>query len=169
VHRLRQGPAYQLEIGTDDYFWENVDHEDQTWKGPDRKKATSCLDMVTNLGRDKVPVWQIQGLLLRLLDRNEEAIEACDRVLALESDNTDSRWPTLKLAAGDWRTRGMALAGLNRNEEALKAFDLAVDLESDDPTAWEGKARVLASPRRDKEALEAQDRAINLQRYQPEA
>jgi Flp pilus assembly protein TadD len=87
----------------------------------------------------------------------------------LESDNADSRWPTLKLAAGVWRTRGMALAGLNRNEEALKAFDLAVDLESDDPTAWEGKARVLANPGREKEALEAQDRAINLQRYQPEA
>lgn len=88
---------------------------------------------------------------LHALGREEEALRACDRALALDR----------ALAAG-YRTRAAALTALGRREEALANAGQAVRLALQDAGAHADLGAALEAVGREREALECFERAIAL-------
>ena len=122
---------------------------------------------------------------LNSLERWEEAIGVCDRILALDPSlpaawaNKGRALDSLRrseeaLSAYDralalapelavvWNNRGFALANLGRHEEALAAYDRASSLDGEDPVPWSNKGLSLIELARLDEALAALDRAVAL-------
>jgi Flp pilus assembly protein TadD len=69
-------------------------------------------------------VWRTRGMALAGLNRNEEALNAFDLAVDLESDD-----PTA------WEGKARVLANPGRNEEALEAQDRAINLQRYQPEA----------------------------------
>jgi len=131
--------------------------------------------------------WYRKSLSLSSLDRDEEALEALDRALALDPQDADF-----------WSWRGYIFGFQARDEEALKAlghaqtltsgrpfqivqflekhfskivnrskkilasFDHALTLDPNNATAWCLKGICFRNLDRDEEALEALDHALTL-------
>ncbi len=83
------------------------------------------------------------------LNRHEEALATCDRVLALDPNFTVI-----------WPLKGITLEYLKRHEEALIAFDHGLTLDPNNPDGWFGKASTLNHLKRYDEALIAFDRRL---------
>jgi tetratricopeptide (TPR) repeat protein len=87
---------------------------------------------------------------LHHLKRYQEALNAYDRTLALDSN-----------LVGTWRNRGSALYMLHRYEEALTNYERALVLDSTMKGAWEGKAMTLRQLGRTAEAEAIEQQANN--------
>ncbi len=123
------------------------------------------------------------GYSLGNLKRYEEAIQAYDRVLAIDPNNS-SAWnnkgcalnsldryeeaiqaydralaidPNFILAGNN---KSYALDALRHYEEAIKDFDLALAIAPNDPMAWYNKGKALDDLKHYKEAIQAFDRAL---------
>jgi tetratricopeptide (TPR) repeat protein len=89
--------------------------------------------------------------VLSQLERHQEALEACNRVI--ESDST---------SPAAYREKSRHLHKLKREREALEIIEQAIELDPDSEDAYLIKAEILASLRRDDEALAAYDQAIQI-------
>lgn len=89
------------------------------------------------------------GFSLVTLHRNEEAILAYDRALAID--------PNLSAA---WNNKGDALSRLKRYDEALQALDRALVIDTGNASAWINTGIALGGLKRYDEAIQAIDRAL---------
>jgi PKD repeat protein len=96
-------------------------------------------------------VWFNRAIILSMLGKYDEAINASDE--ALQLDMTD---------AGAWSNRGCAFEMYGSNREAIRSYDKALFYDESLAQAWYGKARVLGSLGRFKEALVCFDKAISI-------
>jgi tetratricopeptide (TPR) repeat protein len=88
---------------------------------------------------------------LLALGRAEDALQCCNRAVALDS-----------CVAGGFRARGAALASLGRHEEGLANFAQAVRLAPSDPAALIDLGVALASGGRARDAADCFERAVEL-------
>ena len=95
------------------------------------RKAADFLSRSVNLNPNPT-VYATLGQVLSSLDKNEEALEALDKALAIQPDYA----PALMY-------KGEALRGLNRNEEALQALTQALALLPYDAWGLGTKGQVL--------------------------
>jgi superkiller protein 3 len=88
---------------------------------------------------------------LKKLGRYEEALQAIDKALELNPDNSYA-----------WNNKGIALRNLGRHEEALQAYDKALELNPDYSNAWYNKGIALYNLGRHEEAQRASKKASEL-------
>jgi Tfp pilus assembly protein PilF len=88
---------------------------------------------------------------LREMGRHGEALDACNRALALKPDYTEG-----------YNNRGNALIELNRPADALADYDRALEAAPDNVYAWVNRGNALRYLDRAEEAIESFDRAIAL-------
>ena len=93
--------------------------------------------------------WTNKAGSLNALGRHEEAIECCDKALAID--------PRDVVALNN---KGNALIDMGRYEEGATCFGEALSLEPKNATVWTGKGRVLGKLNRHDEAIECCDRAL---------
>jgi tetratricopeptide (TPR) repeat protein len=94
--------------------------------------------------------------VLAALDRHQDALEACDRALALKPDYAEALL-----------NRGNALAALGRADEALQSFEQAIKLRPGYAPALINSAQLLQRFGRRREAIVNFDRAFAV--HQPDA
>jgi len=90
-----------------------------------------------------------RGNVLEKLGRNEEALAAYDKALAIDPNDADAH-----------NNRGVVLETLGRNEEALASFDKALAIDPKYAFAHYNRGNVLEKLGRDQEALAAYDKAL---------
>lgn len=83
------------------------------------------------------------------LSRPDAALEAIDRVLALETENVEA-----------WFHRGNAMAQLSRWDDALRSFERAGALSTTFADPWFRHGQVLQGLDRDDEAMHSYERAV---------
>jgi len=98
------------------------------------------------------------GMVQNGLERFDEALQSCDRAIALKPDYAEA-----------FNNRAIALLKLRRFAEALRSCDRAIALKPDCAEALSNRGFVLTQLRRFPEALESCDRAIALRPEYPEA
>ena len=76
--------------------------------------------------------WCGRGIALYISGRYEEALQACDKALELNPDNSKA-----------WSNKGKVLRCLGRSEDALQAFDKAIELDPNDSKNWDNKGAAL--------------------------
>ena len=72
--------------------------------------------------------WIQKGLTLHYLGRDEEALQAYDKAIELNPDDSDS-----------WHRKSIELDKLGRYEEARQAYDQAIELNPNDFDTWLSK------------------------------
>ena len=95
--------------------------------------------------------WNNKGGALNALGRHEEAIECCERALAINP----------RYGAG-FVTKGAALAFLGRYEEAISCYDNALRIDPQDTDSWNNKGHALWLLGRHEDAIACWDRALVL-------
>jgi tetratricopeptide (TPR) repeat protein len=83
------------------------------------------------------------------LGRNQEALDLCDRSIAINPGR-----------AFVWCYRGDALVNLKRYEEAIAAYDRSFAIDPSDAVAWSNKGFALVNLKRYEEALDSCDRSV---------
>jgi tetratricopeptide (TPR) repeat protein len=99
----------------------------------------------------RVVVWRNLGNVLRTQRRNEEALAAYERALAIQPDY-----------ASAWRNKGSLFRNQRRYAEALAAYDRALEIEPDYAYAWNGKGKTLSDMGQPAAALAAYEHALEL-------
>ena len=89
---------------------------------------------------------------LMAAERFEQALEAYDRLLAIEPRHFEAHY-----------NRGVILSGLRKHEEALAALDRALGLAPNVAAVHFNRGVVLAALERHREALESYDRVLALE------
>jgi len=91
------------------------------------------------------------GIILKALNRPEEALTRFKEALALNPANAET-----------WNNCGTVLNDLRRFDDAIEQFDKALGLQPDYPQAFSNKARSLALLRRYDESAAAYEKALTL-------
>ena len=95
--------------------------------------------------------WLTASWSFNNLKRYKDAIQACDRALAIDQNNSMA-----------WSSKGNAFFKLNCNEEAIKACDKAIAIEPNNANAWLFKSMALSRLKLYEDAIKANDRALAL-------
>jgi tetratricopeptide (TPR) repeat protein len=95
--------------------------------------------------------WYNKGAALMAADKYNEAVQAFDKSLALNSSNADA------LSA-----KGYCLYSLGRYDEAVQVYDKAIAINPDYAEYWYGKAGALVKLNKNQEALAAYDKAVEI-------
>ncbi|MBI3373436.1 MAG: tetratricopeptide repeat protein [Betaproteobacteria bacterium] len=136
----------------------------------------------SSLARD-ANEWVAASYSLSNLKRYEEAINSCDRALAIDQ-NSAAAWTNKGAVLGNleryeeaiqaydralaidqnfafaWNNKGIALGNLERYEEAIQAYDQAIAIDQNDAFVWRNKGNTLGDLKRYEEAIQACDRAL---------
>ena len=100
---------------------------------------------------DAAMVWVNKGNAFYNQGKYEDAVEAYDEAIKLDTENTYA-----------WLDKGLALHELNRYYEAIEAYEEVIKLEPENSAAWNNKANDLSELDEDDEALMAYEKAIKL-------
>ncbi len=111
--------------------------------------AIASFDKALEFKPDDDTGWNLQGCLLNLLGRWEEAIASFDKALEFKPDLHEA-----------WHNRGSALRNLGRLEEAIASYDKALEFKSDDHEAWYNRGRALYKLGRLEDAIASYDKAL---------
>lgn len=115
-------------------------------------EALEVYDFLIRADPEDLDAWRYRAYLLSMLDRNEDALEAYDRVLELESvPDVDTH-----------TQRGMVLDALGRQQEAVLSYDQSLSLEPDYENVWEKRGDSLALLGRFDESMTSYRRALDI-------
>ena len=128
----------------------NLGRDDEALKS--REKILELLDQSLEKDPTNSTSWMAKAEILAGMDRLDEAVQACDKVIEINSS-----W--VGYAA---ETKGYLLEGLGRNEDALQAYDMAIELNPEKGGLWYSKGGVLKTLGRNSEADEAFAKAKDL-------
>ena len=103
--------------------------------------ALISISQVTDLHPGDPDAWHSRGVILRQLERHEEAVAAFDKAIAIEAT------PKMLIA------RGAALLALTRPGDALRSFDDALVLEPANAAARLYRGNALVELHRHEEAI----------------
>jgi len=95
--------------------------------------------------------WYEKGKALYYSEKYEEAIEALEKAIEINSDYAEG-----------WNGKGAALHVLGRNEEAIVAYNKAIKIDLKYFHAWYNKGNALSDLGKEEEAITAYDKAIEL-------
>jgi tetratricopeptide (TPR) repeat protein len=98
-----------------------------------------------------VDFWNNKGLELFHLGKYKEAIEALDKAISINPNNTVV-----------WNNKGLALDNLFKYKEAIEALDKAISINPNNVDAWYNKGLTLIHLGKYKEAIKACDKAISI-------
>ncbi len=118
---------------------------EEAGRNEDALRDLECID------QDSAELQYRRGMLLLRLKRNDEALEAFGRSIALEPGDAQ---PQIG--------RAIALGASMRDREALEAIDTALRLAPGNPDAWNSRANILLRLKRYEDALISSDRLIQL-------
>jgi eukaryotic-like serine/threonine-protein kinase len=101
----------------------------------------------------ELEAWELynKAFSLASLGHLEEAIGYYDKVLALESKNTNA-----------WNNRGVCFRKLGKTDEALKCYEKAIESDRHNASAWNNKGNLLYSLGKFTESIVQLNRAIDL-------
>jgi len=157
----------------------------------DYSAAERWLSAARTVNAISAPVYSNLSVALLALRRPREALECCDRALALKAhypealcnrghaccalDRTDeglaSYERAIALAPGFYDAhagRARALSTLRRHPEALASCERALELDAGSVDAWCLRGSILLRLKRPEQALAAFDRALSVSRDSPE-
>jgi tetratricopeptide (TPR) repeat protein len=103
-------PTYWVRKGEE--LWSNSDGNEE-----DAKKAISYFDTAIGLEPLNYFAWANKGLILKKLDKREEAILCYDRAIQIQPSYPNS-----------WFNKGVLLGCLGQLEEAVKCFDKVLEM-----------------------------------------
>ena len=106
----RNEPSYWVRLGEE--FWSKSDGNEE-----DAKKAISYFDKAIEIEPLNYFAWANKGLILKKLDRREEAILCYDRAIQIQPNYPNS-----------WFNKGVLLGCLGQLDEAVKCFDKVLDI-----------------------------------------
>jgi len=152
---------------------------------PAHAAADDLADEFSVVNESNPVTWINRGVDFFNLGQTEDAIEAYDRAIALNSQYS-AAWNNKGVAlisqgkydeaiqacdeairlypeyASSWNNKGFALMSQGKYDEAIQAYDEAIRLDSEDATAWNGKGFALMRQGKYDEAIQAYDEAIRL-------
>ncbi len=96
-------------------------------------------------------LWVIKGESLGKLNQGEEALEAFNGAISLDSKNSDI-----------WYMKSGHLSELEKYDEALESIDKAISINPKEAKFWIRKARCLFELKKYDEALESIDKTISI-------
>lgn len=105
--------------------------------------------------------WAGKGYVLSILDRDNEAVEALNKALELDPDNSLAK-DTIQNLAKHLADKGKALINSNNYSGALEALTLSTQLNPKDVVALNNKAYILENTDRYDEALEVINLALEI-------
>lgn len=117
----------------------------------DYPAAERWLSAARTVNAVSAPVYSNLSVALLALRRPREALECCDRALALKALYPEALC-----------NRGHACCALDRPDEGLASYDRAISLAPGFYDAHAGRAKALSSLRRHREALGSCERALAL-------
>ena len=117
----------------------------------DYQTAERWLTAARTVNPSSAPVHSNLGVALLALHRPAEALECCDRALALKPQYPEALC-----------NRGHACCALDRPDEGLAGYDRAIALAPGFYDAHAGRAKALSSLGRHREALASCERALEL-------
>ena len=106
---------------------------------------------VLSESEEEAEVWLERARASLDAGADEEALENCDRALALNSNDDMA-----------WHNRGIGLGNLGRYEEEVESYDRALALNPNLYQAWGNRGNALNNLGRYEEGLESCDRALAL-------
>ncbi len=106
----KNDPAYWVRLGEE--LWSNSEGNEG-----DAKNAISYFDKAIELEPLNYFAWANKGLILKKLDRREEAILCYDRAIQIQPNYPNS-----------WFNKGVLLGCLGQLEEAVKCFDKVLEI-----------------------------------------
>jgi serine/threonine protein kinase len=102
--------------------------------------------------------WTNRSFSLCALGRHEEAVQCCDKALAINPQH-----------AFAWANRGGALAALGRHSESAACYDNALAVDPRNATLWNNKGLALMALQRCEEALACFEKALAIKPLYPRA
>lgn len=117
----------------------------------DATAALADLEEAERLRLDNVRIMAIRPLVLQGLGRHEDAVAACDRVIALDPVHT-----------GAWACRAHSRHALGDSDGALRDFDRALSIDGEYLWALVHRAEVYRAQGRLDESFAGLDRAVEL-------
>ncbi len=119
------------------------------------EEALQSFNQAQSIKPDEPNIWIQKGLILKILQRPQEATMFYQEALAVYDETTtkDQNNPLL------WTDRGFVLLQLNRPQEAFASYNRALRLDENFYEALLGKANVLNIVQDYQQALEVLDRA----------
>lgn len=127
-------------------------------KTPDMKKGTEVHEAILSLRPNSAKAWYDKAMVLFSQDRYENAIEAFDRTLELDS--------SFVMALNH---KGLSLVNLQRYSEAIEVLDKAIASKPDFYDAMGNMGLALYETDRYPEALETWKKAVAIKHDYPEA
>ncbi|HAX79873.1 MAG TPA: hypothetical protein DCY88_29570 [Cyanobacteria bacterium UBA11372] len=153
----------------------------------EKKDYVSALEYANKLIeiRGQPKDWSMQAYCLFRLERYEEALESCNKTVAIDF-NFGFAWfmrslvlenlkhyeaalesydKAIKLDPNNadlWYNRGLLLLNLNRNQEVVESYDKVIELDPNNVFVWLFRGSVLSKINRNQEALESYDKVIEL-------
>lgn len=113
------------------------------------RQAYTGLNIKNNF--DAAMVWVNKGNALYNQGKYEDAVEAYDEAIKLDTENTPA-----------WLAKGLALDELERYYEAIEAYDEVIKLDPEIAAAWNDKGVALGKLDKDDEEIAAYEKAIKL-------
>ncbi|MEB3293083.1 MAG: tetratricopeptide repeat-containing serine protease family protein [Synechococcales bacterium] len=98
---------------------------------------------------DSATIRNSRAMVLMSLERYEEALQDCDRSLALQPNYSTA-----------WVTKGLIYKRMQQFQAAIAAYDRAVQLDPQDANAWNNRGNTLFEMQKYPEALQSFERAI---------
>jgi tetratricopeptide (TPR) repeat protein len=126
-----------------------TENTDYTSTEKPQKVSPVSKDTDSAVSYSKANELVIKGDELRGLGRYDEAIQAYDKVIEINSNNADA-----------WNNKGLSLIMLSRYGEAIQALDKAIEIKPNNAAAWSNKGCALDGLGRYDEAMQASDIAI---------
>lgn len=110
-------------------------------------EARRLIELAVEVRPDSTESLSLLAFILMKLNNPAQAMQACDRVLALDGKNV-----------GAWITRGNALIAEKRHHDALLSLDQALNLDAGNPEALIARGALLTVLDRTEEAIESFER-----------
>ena len=148
---LENNPEQLYEISNELAWLElglEIDSKDLAGKGFFYRIALKSINKALNLGQNDFDYLLLKVIILRDLERYEEALMVCDKII--EIDQEGYMW------------KGGILHELGRYEEAIKVYDRLIELEPNNPNLWYDKAKTFSKIRHHTKTDIFYDEAINV-------
>jgi len=120
----------------------------------EKHRIYTCLDYekLLEINPNDYKAWYRCGVILKNLERYEEAIISFEKALEIKPDDHKV-----------WYSRGNALYGLDFYEEAIVSYDKALEIEPRDYAAWYNRGNALSDLGLYIEAIRSYDKALKIQ------
>jgi tetratricopeptide (TPR) repeat protein len=151
--------AHQKVLEIDSQNAEALSGQGITYLGSqDYEKSLAAFDEAKKIKPNEPDIWLKKAIVLRYLNRPEEAEELYKEALSVyESLTKDNENDSIL-----WTDRGFVLQQLNRQQEALESYEKALTIDENFYEALLGKANTLILLQKPEDALSTLEKAASI-------